>query len=65
MSSLWNIKRRLLLGGPILIVLGLVIYLVRGVEFALVLPIIGVVLVVGGILYKPKKKKENPATNMP
>ena len=65
MSSLFNIKLRLLVGGPILVVLGLVLYVVRGIEFALVLSIVGVVLIIGGILYKPKKKKENPVTNMP
>ncbi len=58
MSGLWNIKRRLLIGGPILIVLGIVVYLLRGAELALVLPIIGVVVIIAGVLYKPKKKPE-------
>ena len=60
MSWTWNIKLRLLVGGPILIVLGLVIYLVRGTELALVLPVVGIVLLIAGVLYKPRKKAETP-----
>jgi uncharacterized membrane protein HdeD (DUF308 family) len=56
-SWIWNIKLRLLVGGPVLIVLGLVIYLVRGTELALVLPVVGVVLLIAGVIYKPRKKK--------
>jgi uncharacterized membrane protein HdeD (DUF308 family) len=60
--DIWNIKRRLLIGGPILIVLGLVLYLVRSVEATLILPVIGIVVLIAGIIYKPQKKKtENPA----
>jgi hypothetical protein len=44
--------------GPILIVLGIVVYLLRGAELALVLPIIGVVVIIAGVLYKPKKRPE-------
>jgi uncharacterized membrane protein HdeD (DUF308 family) len=59
----WNIKLRLLVGGPILIVLGLVLYLVRGLEAALVLPVVGIVLLIAGVIYKPRKKKtENVAS---
>ena len=56
-SGIWNIKRRLLVGGPILIVLGLVIYLVRGAELALVLPVIGIIILIAGVIYKPHPKK--------
>jgi uncharacterized membrane protein HdeD (DUF308 family) len=56
-SWIWNIKLRLLVGGPVLIVLGLVIYLVRGLEAALVLPVVGIVLLIAGVIYKPRKKK--------
>ena len=59
-SWIWNIKLRLLVGGPVLIVLGLVIYLVRGTELALVLPVVGIVLLIAGVIYKPRQKK--PAT---
>ena len=55
--DLWNMKLRLLVGGPILIVLGLVLYLVRGTEAVLVLPIVGVVLLIAGVIYKPRRKK--------
>ncbi|MDR0372256.1 MAG: hypothetical protein LBI79_01645 [Nitrososphaerota archaeon] len=52
----WYIKWRLLIGGPILIALGLVLYFIRGTTPALVLPVLGVVLIIAGIIYKPKKK---------
>jgi hypothetical protein len=52
----FNIKRRLLIGGPILIVLGLIIYVLRGIEVVLALPVIGVIVLIVGVLYKPRKK---------
>jgi uncharacterized membrane protein HdeD (DUF308 family) len=58
----WMIKGRLLVMGCILVVLGLVIYLVRGIELALVLPVVGIVLLIAGVLYKPRKKTENVAS---
>ena len=61
--GIWNIKLRLLIGGPILIVLGLVLYVARGVEAALVLPVVGIVLLISGILYKPGKKKTENITS--
>jgi uncharacterized membrane protein HdeD (DUF308 family) len=57
-SWVWNIKLRLLAVGPVLIVLGLVLYVVRGLTAALALDAIGVVLLIVGILYKPRKKTE-------
>ena len=57
MSWIWNVKLRLLVGGPILIVLGLVLYFVKGVEATLALVAIGIVLLIVGVLWKPKKKK--------
>lgn len=54
----FNIKRRLLVGGPILIVLGLVLYALRGIEGALALPVIGVIVLIIGVIYKPKKKEQ-------
>jgi hypothetical protein len=64
-SGLWNIKRRLLIGGPILIVVGLAIYLIKGAELVLALPVIGVVVLILGVLYKPKKKVEKPSSETP
>ena len=59
-------KGRLLGIGGILIVVGLVLYFARGQEVALVLPIVGIVLFVAGVIYKPRKKKtENVASNTP
>ena len=52
-------KGRLLGIGGILIVVGLVLYFARGQEAVLVLPIIGVVLFIAGVIYKPRKKVEN------
>ncbi len=58
MSWIWNIKLRLLVGGPILIVLGLVLYIVRGVEATLALVAIGIVVLIVGVLWKPRKKAD-------
>jgi uncharacterized membrane protein HdeD (DUF308 family) len=59
-------KKRLLAMGSILIVLGLVLYFARGVEAALVLPIVGIVLLTAGIIYKPRQKKtENVTSDAP
>jgi len=64
-SGIFNIKRRLLIGGPVLIVLGLVIYLLRGVEAVLVLPVFGLVLIIVGVLYNPRKKTVNTTSDTP
>ncbi len=50
-------KGRLLGIGGILIIVGLVLYYARGQEAVLVLPIIGIVLFIAGILYKPHKQQ--------
>ena len=55
-------KGRLLGIGSILTVLGLVFYFVRGNETVLVLPVIGIVLFIAGMLYKPHKKTEKVAS---
>ena len=52
----WMIKGRLLMGGCFLIVLGLVLYFVRGIEATLILPTVGIVLLITGVLWKPRKK---------
>jgi hypothetical protein len=41
---------------------GLVLYFARGQEAVLVLPIVGVVLFIAGVIYKPRKKTENVAS---
>ena len=53
----WRIKGRLLVVGCILIVLGLVLFVARGVAATLRLAGLGVVLFIVGIVYKPKQKK--------
>ena len=59
-------KGRLLGFGGILIVVGLVLYFAKHVNGAvLVLPIIGVVLFIAGVIYKPRKKTENVTSNAP
>ena len=50
-------KGRLLAFGTVLIVLGIVLFFAKGIQDALVLPVFGVVLLIAGILYKPKQKK--------
>ncbi len=62
MSGIWNIKRRLLIGGPILIILGLAVYSIRGLTTALALPIIGIIVLIIGVLYKPQQKKKEIIT---
>jgi membrane-bound ClpP family serine protease len=62
----WRIKGRLLVMGCILIVLGLVLYFARGVEATLALVAIGIVLLIVGVLWKPRKKKtENVTSDAP
>ncbi len=56
-------KGRLLGIGGILIVVGLVIYFARHQEAVLVLPIVGIVLFIAGVIYKPHKKKTENAGN--
>lgn len=53
----WMIKGRLLAMGFILIVLGLALYFARGNETTLALVAIGVVLLIAGVLWRPRKKK--------
>jgi uncharacterized membrane protein HdeD (DUF308 family) len=61
----WRIKGRLLTMGCILIVLGLVLYFARGVEATLVLPIVGIILLIAGVVYKPRKRTENATSSSP
>ena len=55
-------KGRLLGIGSILIVVGLIFYFARGTGTVLVLPVVGVMLFIAGVIYKPHKKKENVAS---
>ena len=55
-------KGRLLGIGGILTIVGLVIYFTKGNETVLILPVIGIVLFIAGILYNPHKKRENVAS---
>ncbi len=58
-------KGRLLGIGEILILVGLVLYFVRHQEAVLVLPIVGIVLFIAGVIYKPRKKKIENLTSTP
>jgi uncharacterized membrane protein HdeD (DUF308 family) len=58
-------KGRLLGIGGILIIVGLILYFARGNETVLVLPIVGIVLLIAGVLYKPHKKTENVTSDAP
>jgi uncharacterized membrane protein HdeD (DUF308 family) len=49
-------KGRLLGIGSILIIVGLIFYFARGTESVLVLPVFGAVLLIAGVIYKPRKK---------
>jgi uncharacterized membrane protein HdeD (DUF308 family) len=61
----WMIKGRLLVGGCFLIVLGLVLHFVRGIEATLILPVVGIVLLIAGVIYKPRKRTENATSSSP
>ena len=54
-------KLRLLVMGCVLIILGTVFYFARGVVDALILPVIGIVLLAGGIIY-PNRVKQKAVT---
>jgi uncharacterized membrane protein HdeD (DUF308 family) len=58
MVQLWSIKRRMMIGGSVLIVLGLIIYAVKGFTPVLALPVLGAVIIIAGVLYNPKKKEK-------
>ena len=59
-------KGRLLGIGGILIVVGLFLYFGRGVDArVLILPVVGIVLFIAAVIYKPRKKTENVATDSP
>ena len=49
----WNSARaKLIVVGPILIVLGLVLYVARGEIAVLVFPVIGVILLIAGVIWE-------------
>jgi uncharacterized membrane protein HdeD (DUF308 family) len=56
-------KGRLLGIGGILILVGIILYVSRHQEAVLILPIVGIVLFIAGVIYKPSKKKENAASD--
>ncbi len=57
-------KGRLLGIGGILIVVGIVLFFARGIQEAvLVLPIFGAVLLIAGIIYNPRQKKQENLTS--
>jgi predicted lysophospholipase L1 biosynthesis ABC-type transport system permease subunit len=59
--SLWNnLPLRFKIGGTIVTILGLIIYLWRGLEIALVLLAVGIVALLVGFLWKPKEKTASP-----
>jgi uncharacterized membrane protein len=56
-------KGRLLAMGGILIVLGLFLYFARGIDArVLILPVVGIVLLIAGVIYKPREKKTEDVT---
>ncbi len=60
----WNSARaKLIVAGPILIVLGLVLYVVRGDTAVLVFPVIGIMLLIAGVIWELSisRKQKKPA----
>jgi len=46
--------------------LGIVLFFAKGIQDAVVLPVFGVVLLIAGVIYKPRKKKtENVTSDSP
>jgi membrane-bound ClpP family serine protease len=52
-------KLRLIVMGCILIILGVVLFVARGVAATLGLASVGVVLLIVGVVWKPRKKADN------
>ncbi len=61
-NAMNSMKLRLLLMGCILIILGMVFYFTRGEVYALVLPVIGIVLLIGGTIYPNRAKQKEVIT---
>jgi uncharacterized membrane protein HdeD (DUF308 family) len=53
-----GMKLRLLVMGCILIILGTMLYFGRGLADALILPVVGIVLLVGGAIYTPNRVRQ-------
>ncbi len=58
-------KGRLLGIGGILIVVSLILYFARGQEAVLILLVVGIVLFIAGVIYKPRPKKQNTTSGGP
>jgi len=58
----WMIKGRLLIMGSVLVVLGPIIYVVKNNAAVFVLDAVGAVLLIAGVLYRPRPKKTDPVT---
>jgi multisubunit Na+/H+ antiporter MnhG subunit len=57
--SLWPLPLRIKIGGSVLIVLGLILYFWRSFDtIMLAISALGIVLLLIGFLWKPKKKTE-------
>lgn len=60
----WNSARgKLIVAGPVLIVLGLVLYVAKGNTTALVFPVIGVILLIVGVIWELSRGRRNQRTN--
>ncbi|MGD0645723.1 MAG: hypothetical protein ABSA75_12535 [Candidatus Bathyarchaeia archaeon] len=59
----WNSARaKLIVAGPILIVLGLVLYVAKGITAVLVFPVIGVILLIAGVIWELSRGRGNKRT---
>lgn len=59
----WNSARaKLIVAGPILILLGLVLYVVRGDAAVLVFPVIGVILLIVGVIWELSRGRRSRRT---
>ncbi len=53
--NLYPLPLRLMIGGIILIVLGFSVFALKGLAILLALPMVGMILLLVGLLWKPKK----------
>jgi hypothetical protein len=53
--NLWPLGLRLQIGGIVLIVVGLLLFALKGFTIVLALPVVGIILILLGFIWKRKK----------
>ena len=64
MALFWNLKIRFILAGCIVAIIGLVLLIIHGLSvFYIGLIIVGIIVLVIGLIWKPKAKSIDKSTN--